>query len=86
MRIWAPQYPILGGILYRKGEKYPWYGCIDRELGKQALQEAHVGPIGAYKGAIALTGKILRMGICWLDIHEDATKVTRTCVKCQPFS
>lgn len=64
----------------------PWLRCIDRESGRHALHEAHASPIGAHEGARALTWKILRMGLYWSDIHEDATKITRTCAECQAFS
>lgn len=63
IRIQAPQYAILGGALYTKGNTSSWLKCIDNELGKKAFQEAHAGSDGARVGARALISKILCMGI-----------------------
>lgn len=72
--------------MYRKGYTTPWLKCIHNESGKKVLQEAHAGLDGAHEGVRALTSKILRMGLYWPDIHQDATKLTRICMECQTFS
>lgn len=46
----------------------PWIRFEDEVSGKKELQETYVGLADAHKGARALIGKILRMGIYWPDI------------------
>nr|KAJ0187561.1 hypothetical protein LSAT_V11C900487230 [Lactuca sativa] len=85
-RVRAPQYAMLKGTLYRKGYTAPWLKCIDDTAGKLALKEAHAGSARAHDGARALTGKVLRMGLYWPEIHQDAIELTRICVECQTFT
>ena len=50
------------------------------------LQEAHAGQVGAYEGARALTGKVLRMGVYWPTIQQDALEIARRCRECQSYA
>ncbi|KAI3739893.1 hypothetical protein L2E82_30305 [Cichorium intybus] len=86
IRVKAPNFAIIEGNLYKKGYLTPWLKCITKEEGRCALNEIHSGLAGAHEGARALTGKILRMGFYWPDIHADAMEITRKCTECQTFS
>ena len=50
------------------------------------MEEIHGRETGTHEGARALTGKIIRMGIYWPDMHKNAKEVTRKCVSCQTFA
>lgn len=86
MRVKAPSYAIIDGVLYPKGFMSPWLKCVEETKGKEALQESHFGLAGAHEGERALTRKIFRTGIYWPTIHQNALKLTRKCVKCQTYS
>ncbi|KAI3780027.1 hypothetical protein L2E82_09872 [Cichorium intybus] len=86
IRIKAPQYSMMDGKLYKKGYLVPWLKCITSREGQELLQEAHAGDAGAHEGARALTGRILRMGVYWPEIQQDAVELTRKCVACQTFA
>lgn len=59
IRIKAPSYVLINGELYQKGFTVPWLKCIANSKGKEALQEAHMGQVGAHEGTRALKGKVL---------------------------
>nr|KAJ0195164.1 hypothetical protein LSAT_V11C700370690 [Lactuca sativa] len=82
IRIKAPLYALINGELYQKGFTTPWLKCVDQAKGMEALQEAHAGQEGAHEGARALTGKVLRMGIYWPTVHQDAVGLTKKCEEC----
>ncbi|XP_023768988.1 uncharacterized protein LOC111917544 [Lactuca sativa] len=86
IRINASSYAIVNGELYKKRFTYPWLKCADQAKGEDILQEAHSGQVGADEGARALTGKVLRMGVYWPTIQQDAIEVTRKCGECQSYA
>ncbi|XP_023746717.1 uncharacterized protein LOC111894856 [Lactuca sativa] len=86
IRIKAPSYAMVNGELYKKGFTSPWLKCVDQAKGGEILQEAHSGQVGAHEGAKALTGKVLRMGVYWPTIQQDAIEVTRKCGECQSYA
>lgn len=79
-------YVLVNGELYQKGFTVPWLKCVDQDKGMEALQEAHAGQAGAHEGAQALTGKVLRIGIYWPTMHQDALGLTRKCDECQSYA
>ncbi|KAI3739905.1 hypothetical protein L2E82_30317 [Cichorium intybus] len=86
IKVKAPQYAIRNDTLYRRGHLEPWLKCITGEEGKILPEEIHAGKAGAHEGARALTGKTLRAGVYWPQIHTDAKEVTKKCAACQTFS
>ncbi|KAL7589956.1 hypothetical protein Lser_V15G41281 [Lactuca serriola] len=86
IRIKAPSYAMVNGKLYKKGFTSPWLKCLDQAKGREILKEAHLGQVGAHEGARALTGKVLRMGVYWPTIHQDAVEVTKKCGECQSYA
>ncbi|KAL7601627.1 hypothetical protein Lser_V15G24154 [Lactuca serriola] len=86
IRIKAPSYAMVNGALYKKGFTSPWLKCVDQARGREILQEAHSGQVGAHEGARALTGNVLRMGVYRLMIHQDAVEVTKKCWECQSYA
>ena len=81
VRIKAPLYTIMDGVLYQKGFLSPWLKCVEKTKGNEALRETHSGLASTHEGARALTR--LRMGIYCLTIHQDTLEVTRKCVEFQ---
>ncbi|XP_023748530.1 uncharacterized protein LOC111896779 [Lactuca sativa] len=86
IRIKAPSYALINGELYRKGFTAPWLKCVDQAKWREILQEAHAGQVGAHEGARALTGKVLRMGVYWPTIQQDALDVAKKCGECQSYT
>ncbi|KAI3523816.1 hypothetical protein L1887_02241 [Cichorium endivia] len=86
IKVKAPQYAMRNDTLYRRGHLEPWLKCITAEEGKSVLEEIHAGEAGAHEGARALTGKTLRAGVYWPEIHSDAKEITKKCIACQTFS
>ncbi|XP_023739861.1 uncharacterized protein LOC111887961 [Lactuca sativa] len=86
IRIKAPSYAMVNGELYKKGFTAPWIKCVDQAKGKEMLQEAHSSQVSAHEVARALTGKVLRMGVYWPTIQQDAIEMTRKCGECQYYA
>lgn len=63
VRIKAPSYTILDGVLYQKGFMSPRLKCMDETTYKESLRGTHCDLAGTHKGATALPGKILWMAI-----------------------
>lgn len=51
-----------------------------------ATEESDAGEVGAHDDARVLTKKILRLGVYWMDVYKDATKLPRKCLVCQAFT
>ena len=86
LKVKVSVYTIKDGQLYRKGYLTPWLKCITAKDGVRLLEEVHGGESGSHEGARALTGKIIRMGIYWPDMHKNAKEVTGKCMSCQTFA
>lgn len=63
IKIKAPYFMISDSNLYNKGYLTPWMKCIKDDEGEEVLKQTHVGEVGAHEGAMALTGRVLRMGL-----------------------
>lgn len=72
--------------LYQRGYLAPWIRCISHKEGQVLLEESHSGEVGAHKGARALMGKILRLGVYGPNVYKDATSVAKNFRECQKFA
>jgi hypothetical protein len=82
----AKDYQIVDSELYRTSVSGPLLRCISKTEGRQIHQEVHAGICRSHIGSRALAAKVLRQGLYWTAMIDDATKLVQTCKACQKFS
>lgn len=65
-------YYILDENMYKKGFSSPLIKCTHEEEAEAILKENHQGESGGHSGFRVLTHKVLRQGLYWPTIHQDA--------------
>jgi hypothetical protein len=68
-------YTLIGGILYRRGAAGVLMKCIHSAIGKQLLDEIHVGQCGVHAASTTLAGKAFRSGFYWPTVKSDAAEL-----------
>ncbi|XP_071700427.1 uncharacterized protein [Rutidosis leptorrhynchoides] len=83
IRMKAPMYDLIDGVLYRKSFLGPSLLCIGPNQAKEVLREVHEGSCALHSGFRTIDAKVMRIGYYWPTIHSDAAEVVRTCQSCQ---
>ncbi|XP_071712949.1 uncharacterized protein [Rutidosis leptorrhynchoides] len=86
IRIKAPSYKMMNGVLYRRSFLTPWLRCVGPKQATVIIQEMHEGICGLHAGSRSVVAKIMRLGYYWPTIHHDTTTVLQTCESCQIHS
>jgi hypothetical protein len=60
--------------------------CIHSIIGKQLLDEIHVGQCVVHAASRTLVGKAFKFGFYWPTTKNDATKLVQKCEACQFLS
>jgi hypothetical protein len=71
----SAHYTIIGGTLYRRGETGVLMKCIHSAIGKQLLDEIHVGQCGVHAASRTLVGKAFRSCFYWPTAKSDAAEL-----------
>ncbi|XP_071739848.1 uncharacterized protein [Rutidosis leptorrhynchoides] len=79
IRMKAPMYALIEGVLYKKSYLETSMLCIAPNQAKEVLQEVHEGSCALHLGYITIAAKVMRIGYYWTTIHSDAAKIVRTC-------
>ncbi|XP_071700126.1 uncharacterized protein [Rutidosis leptorrhynchoides] len=83
VRMKAPMYALIEGVLYRKSYLGPSLLCIGPNQAKAVLREVHKGSCALHSGYRTTAAKVMRIGYYWPSIHSDAVEIVRTCQSCQ---
>jgi ribonuclease HI/transposase InsO family protein len=75
----SAHYTLIGGILYRRGATGVLMKCIHLAIGKQLLEEIHVGQCGVHAASRTLVGKAFRSGFYWPTVKSDAIELAQRC-------
>ena len=60
--------------------------CLNTAEANAVLAEAHSGVCGTHQGAKTLSRRLVRAGLFWSNMHDDATNLVRKCESCQKAS
>jgi hypothetical protein len=82
----SAHYTLIRDTLYRKGAMGVLMKCIHLAIGKQLLDEIHVGQCGVHAASRTLVGKVLRSGFYWPTAKSDAAELVQRCEACQFLS
>nr|XP_043630086.1 uncharacterized protein K02A2.6-like [Erigeron canadensis] len=83
IRIKAPQFKLMDGVLYKKASLTPWLRCVGPNEANMIITETHGGICGHHAGPRSIVAKILRLGYYWPTMHQDASATIQVCVNFQ---
>ncbi|XP_076931761.1 uncharacterized protein LOC143597021 [Bidens hawaiensis] len=86
LRIWALQYEIIDGSLYRRSYLGPSLKCIDYEEAEYVIREIHEGICGMHIRAKMVDARAMRAGYYWLAMFMSALREIRKCESCQIYA
>ncbi|XP_071740005.1 uncharacterized protein [Rutidosis leptorrhynchoides] len=72
IRMKAPMYTLIEGVLYRKSYLGPSLLCIGPNQAKVVLREVHEGSCALHSGYRTFVAKVMRIGYYWPSIRSDA--------------
>ncbi|XP_059654534.1 uncharacterized protein LOC132301284 [Cornus florida] len=72
VRIRAPRYTFMNGVLYKRGFFLPFLRYVSTEEAHYTMKEIHEGVCGNYAGGRSLANKAIRQGYYWLTMQKDA--------------
>jgi ribonuclease HI/transposase InsO family protein len=75
-----------GKELYHRSPSGILQRCISIAEGQELLQEIHSGACGHHTAPRALVGNAFRQGFYWPTAVADATRIVRTCQRCQFYA
>ena len=76
-------FQLIAGQLYKLGLDEILRRCILPHEQGPILEEALAGITGGHYGGRATARKVLRVGIWWPTLHNDAADYARSCYVCQ---
>lgn len=79
----SPMYSIFDNCMFKRGYVRPWLRCAKREEADRLIAEVHEGLCGSHQGAKTLAKRVLRAGIYWPTLQQDAADLVKKCKKCQ---
>ncbi|GKD67914.1 hypothetical protein Tco_1322004 [Tanacetum coccineum] len=71
IRVKAPNYRIIEGILYRRTFLSPWLRCVGPKQARKVIKEVHEGSCGLDTGPRSIIAKITTLGYYWPSMHRD---------------
>nr|GEU59132.1 reverse transcriptase domain-containing protein [Tanacetum cinerariifolium] len=83
LRLKAPQYELLEGVLYRRLFLTPWLRCVGPLQAEYVMREIHKGTCSMHAGPRSVLAKSIRLGYYWLTMHKDARDMIQKCSDCQ---
>ncbi|GJW56091.1 hypothetical protein Tco_0102822, partial [Tanacetum coccineum] len=86
IRVKAPNYRIIDGILYKRSFLTPWLRCVGPKQAKNMIKEIHTGSCGLHAGPRSLVEKITTLGYYWPSMQRDSTEAIQSCNACQIHS
>ena len=70
---------MIDGHLYKLGPDEILQRCVLPHEQENILEEAHAGVVGVNYGGRATARKVLRAGLWWPTLHNDAEDYARSC-------
>ncbi|GJQ90294.1 reverse transcriptase domain-containing protein [Tanacetum coccineum] len=86
IRVKAPNYRIIDGILYKRSFLTTWLRCVGPKQAKNAIKEIHRRSCGLHAGPRSLVAKITTLGYYWPSMHRDSAESIQSCDTCQIHS
>ncbi|GJR72933.1 reverse transcriptase domain-containing protein [Tanacetum coccineum] len=86
VRVKAPNYRIIDGILYKRSFLTPWLRCIGPKQAKKVIREIHGGACGLHAGPRSLIAKITTLGYYWPSMHRDSIEIIQSYKACRIHS
>ncbi|XP_042939501.1 uncharacterized protein LOC122274533 [Carya illinoinensis] len=82
----AARFPLIDGILYKRGFSVPLLRCISAQEAQYVLAEIHEGIYGNYSGGRTLARKAVRASYYWPNALRDTREFAKRCAKCQTYA
>ncbi|XP_026378758.1 uncharacterized protein LOC113273217 [Papaver somniferum] len=82
----AGRYDLRDGVLYKKSFLRTLLRCLSREEWHRILKGIHRGDAGNHSGMRSLADKAKMQRYYWLQMIQDAARMSRRCEECQRFS
>lgn len=79
-------YVVMNGELDKKGFSKPLLRCIPKWEQEGTMEEAHSRICANHIGGKALGVEVLRRGVYWPTLTQDALAYVKKCDKCQKYS
>ncbi|GJR28678.1 hypothetical protein Tco_1104910 [Tanacetum coccineum] len=79
IRVKAPNYRIIDGILYKRSFLTPWLRCVGLKQAKSTIKEIHGGSCGFHARPRSLVAKITTLGYYWPSMHMDSVEAIQSC-------
>ena len=79
----ASNFQLIVGHFYKMGAGEILWRCILPHEQENILEEAHAGIAGGHYGGWAIVQKVLRTGLWWPTLHNDAAGYAQSYDVCQ---
>ncbi|VFQ89217.1 unnamed protein product [Cuscuta campestris] len=85
LRMRAPTYKVLDGILYKRSYNSVLLHCLRAVEAKALMEEIHEGVCAAHQGPYSISRRAIIQGYFWPTMRKDCEEYVRKCPTCQQF-
>ncbi|VFQ72015.1 unnamed protein product [Cuscuta campestris] len=85
LRVRAPTYKVLDGILYKRSYNGVLLRCLQAAEAKALMEEIHEGVCAAHQGPYSISRRAIIQGYFWPTMRKDCEEYVRKCPTCQQF-